>query len=96
MTLYQHLKNHSKKLKLINFLDFINGKKIENVKKSLLLDTILHWEGTKMELETDDSPNKTATIPIKNANKKQVKIGKTRVKIKRMEVKLKPFLGLSS
>ena len=48
-----------------------------------------------MELETDGSPNKTATIPIKNANEKKVKIGKMRVKIKRMGVKLKPFLGLS-
>ena len=70
-------------------------KKLKMLKKTSYWTLSCIGKGTKMELETDGSPNKTATIPIKNANEKKVKIGKTRVKIKCKGVKLKPFLGIS-
>lgn len=59
---------------------------------NLPLETILHWDWTKMELEADNSPKKIATRPIEKDKKKKRTIGKTRAKINRNSIYFKLFL----
>lgn len=62
---------------------YCNFRDKERVKNNLLLDTILHWEGTEIGLEIAVLPTKTATNPRTNENDKKAMREKTRERERR-------------